>query len=258
LDEKTENAGEIHTLEGAFMKALEFDDKNSGRKWLAYFDLLGTVEASSNVEPLFSDYQDCINLAKYIADQVKNVEVAWFSDTFLLYAPDDSKKAFNSINIAARWFFDELIYNELPVRGALVCDEFYADKANSIYLGNALAQAHRWAEGFNWIGLVLAPSAAAGMSRVGQPVATMSSYKRTTAECKRGNGSYGVKSVIAYLMGPASINPVQGNNSCSSYLEIVGNMEGQVKTNDMPKHKRINRKYKRKGPERGMGWQINW
>ncbi|OGP52910.1 MAG: hypothetical protein A2Y65_10165 [Deltaproteobacteria bacterium RBG_13_52_11] len=46
------------------------------------------------------------------------------------------------------------------MRGALACGGFYADGRNRIYLGEALLEAYEWGENQDWIGFILAPSAA--------------------------------------------------------------------------------------------------
>lgn len=220
------------------MKVPEFDYKYLGHKWVACFDLLGFegLTLSSHVDNLFSIYEECLTVAVTNAEPVENIAVAWVSDSFLFYSDDDSRKAFHAINRVACFFFDELIDRQLPVRGALACDEFYADKLNNVYLGKAFAQAYRCAENSNWLGFVLAKSAEDKMKEL--RVDATSRYREWPVQFKKKESSrdYEVKSVFAYQIGPSSINPVPGNNSCRSYLETLEKMQADAPAKDKPKY----------------------
>jgi hypothetical protein len=203
------------------MKVPAFVPDNLGRKWVACFDLLGT-SANRNPISLFDTYKWCLSEASSQAEGIENVDIAWFSDTFLFYTQDDSRSSLCAVEAVARFFFDELICADLPVRGALACDQFYADRAGNVYLGDALVEAYRCAEKYNWLGFVLSGSAQRGMDRVGRPASNRACYKNWRTEFKEGFG-FRTEEVVAYLPGPESIRPVVGENP---YLEAVQRMAG--------------------------------
>ena len=149
------------------MKLPEIDfDKLSHKKWVAYFDLLGSKNREAS--ELYEIYRTCLQEAEWNTHQIDAVQIAYFSDTFLLYTPDDSKKSLNGIDMAACGFFDDLIDRDIPVRGAMACNEFYPDRTNGIYLGRALVEAHKFGEKYNWLGFVLHPSALEAIAQTGR------------------------------------------------------------------------------------------
>ena len=148
------------------MKLPEIDfDKLSHKKWVAYFDLLGSKNREAS--ELYEIYRTCLQEAEWNTHQIDAVQIAYFSDTFLLYTPDDSKKSLNGIDMAACGFFDDLIDRDIPVRGAMACNEFYPDRTNGIYLGRALVEAHKFGEKYNWLGFVLHPLALEAIAQTG-------------------------------------------------------------------------------------------
>jgi hypothetical protein len=148
---------------------LKFDLTRTGKKWVAYFDLLGFGELvkHSNIADVFYRWEQCLNEFRSNLNQHPDLEFANFSDTFLIYAPDDSKKSFGKIDICARYFFEHVVQRLFPLRGALACDDFYADKPNGVFLGKALVTAHDFGEQFDWIGYTLSPSALCRMHELG-------------------------------------------------------------------------------------------
>ncbi|MFZ4395085.1 MAG: hypothetical protein ACOYOU_05590 [Kiritimatiellia bacterium] len=57
----------------------------------------------------------------------------------------------------------------IPVRGALACGSLYADTESHLFFGNALIESYEYGDSQDWIGLILAPSAAARLRDVGLP-----------------------------------------------------------------------------------------
>lgn len=84
---------------------------------------------------------------------------AHFSDTFLFYSPGDSLDSNLVLDSIARCFFVEMIHRGMPLRGAVTCGEFYADRERNVYVGPALVEAYEYAEKQDWIGYVLTPQA---------------------------------------------------------------------------------------------------
>jgi hypothetical protein len=145
----------------------------NGTCWLAYFDVLGfrrqVLEfvrgAPGNLDVFVKEYYEPI--IRSIELEIKNqqryggcsFEHAWFSDTFLFYVPDyGSPDSYRTIDAVTRHFLSSILREKTPFRGALAVGEFYADKRNSIFVGDALIEAYTYAEKQDWIGLVMAPS----------------------------------------------------------------------------------------------------
>jgi len=144
-----------------------------GNCWLAYFDILGFKNILRNHYAMktagldaFANfhYKDVLGelkrVGKYSPDDITAI---WFSDTFLLFAHDDSHRSLVSINQAATHFFEEVISQRWPLRGALGIGEFYADPNNGVFLGQALVDAHRYAENQDWIGFIVTRDACAAI-----------------------------------------------------------------------------------------------
>src|SRR5208283_1513863 len=138
-----------------------YDPALQGSRWLGYFDLLGTqerIEAGKYFD-VFDIYARAVEaVAKSIPGE-STVCYVCFSDSFIVYSPSDSGGDFQFIDHVARWFTYNLISNYIPVRGALSCGGFYADKTNNIYFGPALNEAYKYGEAQDWVGFLLAPSA---------------------------------------------------------------------------------------------------
>jgi len=211
------------------MPAPDFDPSKLGNKWVVYFDLLGFKQhiKKRGLIDAFGLLGWCSNELEPHAQQFENVNLASFSDTFLLYTSDDSRASFQAITDVSRSFFDEVILAGIPVRGALAFGELYADAAHNLYLGKALIDAYEYGEQFDWLGFVLHPTALKRMFEVGQPVSQLC-YKRLLVECKnRKTNVVKKKRVIAYKAGPGSIMPVTGGNP---YLQTAEEMHKATKS----------------------------
>jgi len=148
---------------------LDFDLQRMSRRWVAYFDLLGFSELvkSTDIVNVFYRWELCLKDFRQNLARHPELEFANFSDTFLIYAPDESIRSFSAIDNCSRYFFQHVLLRHFPLRGAMACDEFYADKPNSVFLGKALVMAHEFGEQFNWVGYTLSPSALARMQQIG-------------------------------------------------------------------------------------------
>ena len=203
------------------MNSQDYDFTKSGKRWVSYFDRLGFGNYSSEHDLINVFCETCswLAIAKQEGQYFANVELAWFSDTIIFYSTDDSRMSFQAVAEASRSFFDELLDAKIPVRGALAFGDFYADRANTLFLGKALVDACKYGEKFDWLGFVLHPSALERMVAVGQPVSDLT-YKRWDAEYKnRKTNAVGKEPVVAYLVGPGSIMPVAGGNPYLQTLE---------------------------------------
>ena len=147
-------------------------------RWLGYFDLLGTSELirSGKTFEVLTAYQDaCEQLARW-STRHASVYHAWFSDTFIMYSDNDSLEAFSSIEMVCRWFVFALLRRRIPVRGAISCGQFYADRAKNLYVGAALLDAYEWGENQNWIGFILSPSTEKKFQGLDLPVEVRKDY----------------------------------------------------------------------------------
>jgi hypothetical protein len=216
------------------MNLPEFDPSKEGKRWVSYFDLLGFGKrvCECGLVAGFVEIDRCLQEVRSTEQFGGNTESAWFSDTFLFYSSDDSRSSFCAVAEASRRFFDELLVSRIPLRGALAFGDFYADKANSLFLGKALVDAHEYGERFDWLGFVLHRTALQHMAEVSQPVKDLY-YKRWEAPFRsRTAKTVEKESVVAYLAGPGSIKPVVGGNP---YLEALEEMASWA---DSESHKR--------------------
>src|SRR5437660_7953582 len=62
----------------------------------------------------------------------QGIHLASFSDSYILYADDDTAKSFWRLEQAARWIMNEHLQKKLPLQGALSCGQFHADSADNI------------------------------------------------------------------------------------------------------------------------------
>jgi hypothetical protein len=147
----------------------------NGNCWIVYFDILGFKnETPSNTAQLpalayrYGEIVECINDVRKKLTQL--YDCVWFSDSFLFYSLDDSINSYKIIRFAATDFFDYMVIKrKWLLRGALTVGGFYADRNSSIYLGEALINAHNFTEKQDWIGLVLTPNAHAKLVASGKP-----------------------------------------------------------------------------------------
>ena len=182
---------------------------------MSYFDRLGFADYSKQnaLEKVHSETFYYLTHAKEAARDIANVEFVWFSDTIIFYSADDSQSSFRAVAGVSRSFFDELLIERIPVRGALAFGDFYGDKASGLFFGKALVDACKYGEKFNWLGFVLHHTALERMAELGQPVSDLT-YKRWDAEY------VGKEPVVAYLAGPGSIMPLP-EISGNPYLEAL-------------------------------------
>jgi hypothetical protein len=144
---------------------LVFNTSNIRTRWVAYFDLLGfrNFVKDGHIVNTFFQWEKCLNTLHNNLGSYPTLEHVHFSDIFLIYAPDDSRSSYDQIGSSSRWFFQHAIMKQIPLRGALGCGPFYADKPNGVFLGKALVDAYDFGERFNWIGYMLSPSAISRM-----------------------------------------------------------------------------------------------
>lgn len=104
-------------------------------------------------------YSRAIERAKESNDFTASIGRAWFSDTFVLYSSDDSLQSYVVLELVAHNFFLGLVLDQIPSRGALVCDRAYFDLDNSVVFGRAIVEAYRYGDAQDWLGFIHCPSA---------------------------------------------------------------------------------------------------
>lgn len=185
-------------------------------RWVSYLDLLGfkkTVQTKSWTY-VFSLYSDAINEFIGKDNNIQDIEKTWFSDTFLLYSVDNTASSFVGIETTTRCFLHYLISSGIPVRGAMSCGNFYADKINNIFFGEALIESYQYGENQDWLGLVLSPSAVRQMEEIGLPADRRLNYAYWNIP-KKYDDTIDEK-LPAYIIGREFI--INGRNICLDKL----------------------------------------
>jgi hypothetical protein len=196
---------------------LIYDSSSKSKRWLAYFDLLGfrnQIQSKGQIQ-VFGILSKSVENAMTRCPASSKISPVWFSDTFVFYSEDESANSFRWIDHVARWFAYFLIMADIPVRGALSCDDFYADRATNLYFGPALVEAYEYGEAQDWIGLLLTPSAVVQLDILGVPASKLLCYAYHTVPLKN-QGNRPAWKLPACILGQwISIN---GKNPCLDKL----------------------------------------
>ena len=86
----------------------------------------------------------------------------------------------------SRLFAGALLNYQIPLRGAISCERFFADFGQRMFFGRALVEAYQFGEGQDWIGLLLCPSAARRMDEIGSWDRIRRYYRQVEIPWKRG------------------------------------------------------------------------
>jgi len=90
----------------------------------------------------------------------KRVGLAWFSDTVLLYALDDSDEAAANVVETAAWLLYETFHaSSTRMRIGVDYGEIHIDEVNGLYVGSALVHAYQLEEAQDWTGGALTQAA---------------------------------------------------------------------------------------------------
>jgi hypothetical protein len=170
------------------MKSNEINWLGTRRRWLAYLDILGFARLLEEQGELAatSVYEICLEEMQSHQKRYPDLGFAYFSDTFLIYAPDDTHASLGAIEQSARWFYNILLLKRIPFRGALACGDFLADQPNNIFIGKALVEASRVGGKYNWIGFVLAPSTVSRFQELQLPMDGRLNYRVWDLPLKKG------------------------------------------------------------------------
>lgn len=212
-----------------------YNPANDSHRWLSYFDLLGTraLIKSRDHFDVFTVYATAIERARKTLAYQPTVSSVWFSDTFLIYASDDSAQNFTFIDQVSRWFvYFLLTAASIPVRGAISCDDFYADRSSNLYFGPALVEAYEYGEGQDWIGFLLSPSAVTRLDSLGIPAGEHLNYAYWNVPFKTGKGKLNSRLPACILGQWIEIN---GKNPC---LEKLDKLKRCAKLQDVGKYEK--------------------
>ena len=207
------------------IKQIRVDPSCQAIRWVSYLDLLGFTEIirMKGWIYVFSHYAQALEHFIQDLDFDLRIEKTWFSDTFLLYSPDNTDSSFTAIESITRWFVNSLIFDGIPVRGAMACGDFYADKENSMFFGQALVEAYNYGENQDWIGFVLSPSAVNRMSEIGLPPHERLNYAYWQIPYKNTDNTL-PESLPAYIIGGAT-----EINNRNPYLDKLVEMKSRLK-----------------------------
>lgn len=132
------------------------------RRWFCYLDLLGftSLVNDTSIHRVIPLYQDALRQLTRFATPKKRdgLLYGWFSDTFIIYSRDDDARGFAHVEHVSRLFFQKLILDHIPVRGALTHGSLYSQSRRNIFVGPALIDAYNYTENQELLGFVLTPS----------------------------------------------------------------------------------------------------
>lgn len=205
-----------------------FDPQHCARRWVCYLDILGFSELveSGDIVNAVHTYFRSRELVESWARRNPAMGLACFSDSYILYAENDSAGGFARIEQAGRWIVNEHLQMGLPIRGALACGELYADAQSDILIGNALIEAYRFGEAQDWLGFALCRSATRRMGAIGLPPSQRLNYRRWKIPwSKKKKTKSGARPLYAYAIGVSSTS--WGKNP---HLDALREMAQRAKT----------------------------
>lgn len=121
---------------------------------------LGILRKILGFSTAHGEYPSSAPSLKVVRNQSR-VGVAWFSDTILLYALDDSKLSQRNLLETVGWLlFATIPGTRVRLRAGIAYGELFVDPENESYLGKAIVEAHQLEQVQEWAGGALTPSAA--------------------------------------------------------------------------------------------------
>lgn len=198
---------------------MHFSPTNNKARWLAYFDLLGIRDLLANGKELqvFHAYERALEELERNQNRT-TLRHTWFSDTFLIVAPDDSGPVFTQIEQISRLFVCFLLQVRIPLRGAISCGKVYSDFSKNIIFGQGLVEAYQYGDGQDWIGLLLSPSAVGQLAALGLPAENLLNYAFVDVPWKREPNGAPVR-LPACILG--RWGQIKGRNLCLDSLRAM-------------------------------------
>jgi hypothetical protein len=156
-----------------------------GQTFLAVFDVLGFqnfVEGHQLREAVISlgaKVKEAIAAASFAgwyagtnppvpAPETRRCESVTFSDTIILYAPDDSAASFHAILAASRDLLEVAFGWAIPLRGAITRGELCAFADKSVIVGRGLVRGYVVEQKQDWAGAIIDPDLDLNAAGVGQ------------------------------------------------------------------------------------------
>ena len=163
------------------MDTEDFKPLRYRKRWFCYLDLLGftSLVNDKNIEHVIPLYKKALAKMEQAAVQKKPLGIiySWFSDTFIIYSRNDKEEDFANVEQVGRLFFQSLILNKIPVRGAITHGALYSQSSKNIFVGPALIDAYNYAEKQDWIGFILTPSVSKRLENTSIPLHNMAHYR---------------------------------------------------------------------------------
>lgn len=177
-------------------------------RWFSYFDLLGfsNLVANEDISKVTLLYQKALDHLDISQNEKKSkgIYISWFSDTFIIYSRGNKDKDFANIESVSRRFFQYLVLNKIPVKGAMTYGKLYSQQERNIFIGPALIDAYHYGEGQDWLGFILTPSAIEQMNEVNLNVRERTFYREVVNNNILKEGVKGP--VFAYAFNNGLVN----------------------------------------------------
>jgi len=222
------------------MDSDEFKPLRYRKRWFCYLDLLGftALVNDNNIGHVISIYQDVMKKLSRKARSISTKEIlySWFSDTFIIYSRSDHEKDFAAIEGVGRTFFQELLLNGIPARGAITHGSLYSQSSKNIFVGPALIDAYQYAESQAWLGFVLTPSVFSRLKTSSIPLHKRACYREVvdatfTKELLPGKEPL-PGPVYAFAFNNSTLN---GKNP---YVDALQQMMALAPDKDKPKYEK--------------------
>lgn len=210
--------------------------KDKPTRWLVYIDLLGFTQlVGGNITNAVITYLMSRKIVELWVEKSRGIHLACFSDSYVLYADDDTAKSFRSLEHAARCIINDHVQKKLPLVAAISCGQFYADSANNVFIGKGYLEANRFTEDQDWVGLVLCRSATKRLIALRLSPSRLLNYRRWKIPFKsrrKSKRTSDMKPLYAYVFGASP--SVNGKNI---YLEFLREMLTHIR------ERKVRRKY---------------
>lgn len=146
---------------------------NEKTSWVACFDILGFKElvkfeesSESKLKYIMEDYEGILDGVKEsLSFGEGDVTCCWISDTFIFYTQSADRDSFIAIKDVATQFIEACITRLVPIRGAITAGHIVFTSDHRVFMGSGFIEAFEYAEGQDWIGLLLTKNA---LSKINQ------------------------------------------------------------------------------------------
>ncbi|MHC5077210.1 MAG: hypothetical protein ACYTFM_12395, partial [Planctomycetota bacterium] len=127
---------------GIAMKSKYFPKVRYTKRWFCYLDLLGfeKLVQTGDIQQILPLYEKALsNIERAAVEKSPHgISFSWFSDTFIIFSRTGRPEQFALVEQAGRLFFQELILNQIPVRGAISFGDLYSQQERNVFIGPAL------------------------------------------------------------------------------------------------------------------------